>query len=201
MTENTEITPEDAQQFVDKARAQIAEYRGWFIALGILLIILGTIAILFPFMTTIAAKIFLGWVFLISGIAQIVHAFSTKTWSQFALNVLMGVLYLVAGAYLAFLPLTGILTLTILLAFLFIFEGVIETGMAFRLKPQEGWGWMLAAGIIAVLAGILILAQLPSSAIWAIGLLTGINIISTGWAYLFLALRAGQQGTAAPSAA
>ena len=60
---------------------------------------------------------------------------------------------------------------------------------------------MLAAGIIAVLAGILILAQLPSSAIWAIGLLTGINIISTGWAYLFLALRAGQGGTATASAA
>jgi len=147
MTENTEITSEDAQQFINKAKAQIAEYRGWFIALGILLIVLGTIAIIFPFMTTIAAKVFLGWVFLISGVAQIVHAFSTKTWSQFALNILMGLLYLVAGAYLAFLPLTGILTLTILLAVLFIVEGVIEAGMAFRLRPQEGSpGWPNSAG-------------------------------------------------------
>lgn len=173
-------------------RSIVSRHRTWFIVLGVVLILLGTGAILFPFLTTIAAKIFLGWLFLIGGIVQVVHAFSTKAWSEFFLNLLIGLLYLVAGGWLAFLPLTGILTLTILLAFLFIFEGVMEAALAFRIRPHEGWGWMLLAGIVAVLVGVLIIAQLPSSATWAIGLLVGINMISTGWAYLFLALAAGK---------
>lgn len=177
--------------------ATISENRNWFMILGVLMVILGFVAILFPFATTIAAKIVLGWIFIISGVTQVWHAFSTQKWSQFALNLLIGVLYLVAGAWLAFLPLTGILTLTILLSALFIVEGFLESMMAFRMKPQEGWGWMLFAGLCALAAGILIMAKLPSSATWAIGLLVGINMISTGWAYTFLAMTVGKKTTSA----
>jgi uncharacterized membrane protein HdeD (DUF308 family) len=182
------------------AKAEIAEHRSWFIALGVLLIVLGIAAIAFPFLSTIATKIFLGWLFIIGGVTQVVHSFSTQKWSQFFLNLLVGLLYLVAGAWLAFFPLTGIITLTIFLAAMFIAEGVLEAVMAFRMRPQKGWGWMLTAGIVAVLAGVLIMAQLPTSAIWAIGLLAGINIMSTGFAYLFLALRADEPKAATASA-
>jgi uncharacterized membrane protein HdeD (DUF308 family) len=170
--------------------AVIAEHRTWFTILGILLILLGLVAIAFPFLTTIATKILLGWLFLIGGIVQIVHAFSTQSWSEFFLDLLIGVLYVLAGAWLAFFPLTGILTLTILLAVMFIIQGALELGMAFRLRPRQGWGWMLFAGIVAILAGLLILMQLPSSAAWAIGLLVGINMIVTGVAYLLLPMAA-----------
>jgi uncharacterized membrane protein HdeD (DUF308 family) len=187
----------EQMEVMHMAKENIAEHRSWFIALGVLLIVLGIVAIAFPFLSTIATKIFLGWLFIIGGVSQIVHSFSTQKWSQFFLNLLVGLLYLAAGAWLAFFPLTGILTLTIFLAVMFIFEGVLEAAMAFRMRPQDGWGWMLTAGIVAILAGILIMAQLPSSAIWAIGLLAGINIISTGFAYLFLALRAEDAKTAA----
>jgi len=154
--------------------------------LGILLIVLGTLGIVFPFLTTIAAKIFLGWLFLIGGMVQIVHAFSTRGWSEFFLDLLMGVLFLIGGGWLAFFPLTGIITLTIFLAAMFVVQGIIEIAMALRMRPHEGWIWMLLAGIVALAAGLLILAQLPSSATWAIGLLVGINLIMTGWAYLLL---------------
>jgi uncharacterized membrane protein HdeD (DUF308 family) len=164
----------------------ITENRTWFIIFGILLIALGVLAIAFPFATTIAAKVFLGWLFLIGGIVQIIHAFSTRGWSEFFLDLLMGILYLVAGGWLAFFPLTGIVTLTIFLAAMFVVQGVIEIAMAFRIRPLDGWGWMLVAGIVAVLAGILILFGLPSSATSAIGLLVGINLLMTGWAYLLL---------------
>ena len=180
--------------------AAISENRNWFMVLGVFLVILGFVAILFPFATTIAAKIVLGWLFLISGAGQIWHAFSTQKWSEFALNLLVGILYLAAGAWLAFLPLTGILTLTILLSALFIVEGVLESMMAFRMKPHEGWGWMLFAGLCALAVGILIMAKLPSSAVWAIGLLVGINMISTGWAYLFLAMTVGKGASSAAMA-
>jgi uncharacterized membrane protein HdeD (DUF308 family) len=192
---------EEHRKMFERAKAEIAEHRNWFIALGILLIVLGILAIAFPLISTITAKIFLGWLFLIGGISQIIHAFSTKKWSQFLLNILVGLLYLLAGGWLAFFPLTGIITLTIFLAAMFILEGVLEGAMAFRIRPHDGWVWMLVAGIIAILCGVLIVAQLPSSALWAIGLLAGINIISTGWAYLFLAMRSAPDSKAAAAAA
>ena len=170
-----------AQEF----QAAIPENRTWFIVLGVLLIMLGIAAISFPLLTTIAAKIFLGWLFLIGGIVQIVHAFSTRRWSEFLLEVLVGVLYLIAGGWLAFFPVTGIVTLTVLLAAIFIAQGVLEAGMAFRMRPHGGWVWMLIASIAALAVGILILIHLPSSAARAIGLLVGIKLIISGWAYLF----------------
>lgn len=172
-------------------QAAISENKGWFYFLGILLIVLGVVAIAFPFVTTIAAKILLGWLFLIGGIVQIVHAFSTRQWSEFFLDLLVGVLYVVGGGWLAFFPLTGIVTLTLLLALMFIVQGVLEAGIAFRIRPHAGWVWMLLAGIVAVAVGVLLIAELPSSATWAIGLLVGINLIMSGFAYLFLPLAAG----------
>jgi uncharacterized membrane protein HdeD (DUF308 family) len=169
----------------------ISENKGWFYFLGILLIVLGVAAIAFPFVTTIAAKIFLGWLFLIGGIIQIVHAFSTRAWSEFFLDLLIGVLYVVAGSWLAFFPLTGIVTLTLLLALMFIIEGVLEAVIAFRIRPHAGWVWMLLSGIVAIAVGVLLIAKLPSSAAWAIGLLVGINLIMSGFAYLFLPTAAG----------
>ena len=168
------------------AHTAITENRTWFTIFGILLIVLGVLAIAFPFVTTIATKIFLGWLFLIGGIVQIVHAFSAKGWSEFFLDLLMGVLFVIGGGWLAFFPLTGIITLTIFLAAMFVVQGVIEIAMAFRMRPLDGWVWMLLAGLVALAVGILILFDLPSSATWAIGLLVGINLLMTGWAYLLL---------------
>ena len=164
----------------------ISENRTLFIIFGILLIVLGTLGILFPFLTTIATKIFLGWLFLIGGVVQIAHAFSARGWSEFFLDLLMGILFLIGGGWLAFFPLTGVITLTIFLAAMFVVQGVIEIAMALRMRSHKGWFWMLLAGIVALAVGFLILAQLPSSATWAIGLLVGINLIMTGWAYLLL---------------
>jgi len=169
----------------------ISENKGWFYFLGILLIVLGIAAIAFPFVTTIAAKVFLGWLFLIGGIVQIFHAFSTRAWSEFLLDLLIGVLYVVAGGWLAFFPLTGIVTLTLLLAVMFILEGVVQAGIAFRIRPHAGWVWMLLSGIVAIAVGVLLIAKLPSSAAWAIGLLVGINLMMSGFAYLFLPMAAG----------
>lgn len=150
-----------SEALLQSMRAVIKENRTWFIFLGFVLIALGIVAVAFPFMITIATKIFLGWLFLI-------------------------------GGWLAFFPLTGIVTLTLLLA-LFIAQGLLEAGVAFRMRPLGGWIWMLVASVIAIAVGVLIIAGLPSSAVWAIGLLVGINMISSSWAYLFLALTAAQE--------
>ena len=170
--------------------AAVSTNRGWFYFIGILLIVLGVAAIAFPFLTTIAVKIFIGWLLLIGGIVQIAHAVRTRGWSEFFLNLLIGVLYLIAGGWLAFFPLTGIKTLTVLLALLFIVEGLIELAIAVRVRQHAGWVWMLLSGIVAIAVGVLLIAELPSSAAWAIGLLVGINLIVSGFAYLFLPMAA-----------
>ena len=179
----------------------VVENRTWFMVLGIILVILGMVAIIFPLMATIAAKIFLGWLFLIGGVVQVVHAFSTQKWGAFILNLLIGVLYVVAGAYLAFLPLSGILTLTIVLAALFIAEGVLQVIMAFRVRDHGGWGWMLFSGVVAIAVGVLIWMNFPGSAAWALGLLAGVNMITSGWAFIFLATAAGKMAGGTPKAA
>lgn len=168
----------------------VAERRAWFMVLGIVLVVLGLVALAFPLLTTIAAKTFLGWLFLIGGVVQIFHAFSTHKWGAFFFNLLVGVLYIFTGAWLAFFPLAGIVTLTVLLAAMFIAQGILEVVMAFRVQALKGWTWVLVSGLIALAVGVLIFAQLPSSAAWAIGLLVGINMVSSGWAYFFLALGA-----------
>src|SRR5690349_6613150 len=173
-----------------EARKQIAEHWRWFFALGIALMLAGFLAIAFPFLSTIAAKIALGWIFLVSGVLMIVHAFTAGDWRGFLIGLLIGILYVVAGGYLAFLPLAGILTLTIVVAALFLAEGVLELVLSFRLRPQEGWGWVLLSGIVAVAIGALIAAGLPNSATWAIGVLAGINMLSTGFSFVFVALAA-----------
>jgi uncharacterized membrane protein HdeD (DUF308 family) len=166
--------------------AMIAEHRTWFMILGVVLLILGVLAIVFPFATTIAAKVALGWLFLIGGVVQVIQSFSTQKWSGFLLNLVVGVLYLLAGAWLAFFPLTGIITLTIFLAALFIVNGVLEIGMGFRIRNHSGWFWMLLSGIIGVGLGVLLFAGLPGTATWAIGLVVGINLVTSGLAYILL---------------
>lgn len=160
--------------------------------LGVAFIALGILAIVFPLATTIAVKVFVGWIILIGGVVEGVHAFSTQKWSAFFYNLLIGLLYVFAGGWLAFSPMTGIITLTLMLASLFILQGVLQAALSFRVKPRDGWGWILLAGIIAILAGFMPIAGLPSTAAWAIGLLAGMSMISSGWAYLSIALRVGK---------
>jgi uncharacterized membrane protein HdeD (DUF308 family) len=166
-----------------------AEHRTWFMILGVVLLLLGILAIVFPFATTIAAKIFLGWLLLIGGIVQVVHAFSTQKWSEFFLNLLIGVLYVIVGGWLAFFPLAGIITLTILLAALFIVNGVLEVGMGFRLRDRSGWFWLLISGIISIALGVFLFAGLPGTAAWAIGLVVGVQLIAHGVAYILLPMQ------------
>ena len=188
-----QLSQTDIESAIEAARAQIQKNWGWFLALGIVFVLAGLAAIAFPLLSTIAAKVALGWIFLAGGVLMILHAFSASGWRGFLLGLLIGILYVVAGGWLAFFPFTGIITLTILLAALFLAEGVLEVIMAFRVRPHEGWFWLLLSGLVAAAVGVMIAMGLPSSATWAIGLLTGINLLMTGASFIALAL-AGRRG-------
>ena len=193
------VTLSDIESSIAETRRLITEKWGWFLALGIVLILAGLAAIAFPFLSSIAAKVVLGWLFIIGGVMMIVHAFQAPGWGGFLWELLIGALYVIAGIYLAFFPIAGLLALTVVIAALFIAEGIFETIMAFRVRPHEGWVWLLLSGIAALAVGAIIAAGLPESAVWALGLLVGINLLFSGWSYVFLALagrRAHEEATA-----
>lgn len=182
------MTISDFDARIAETKQLVTDKWGWFLALGIVFIVAGLAAIAFPFVSGIAAKVVLGWLFLIGGVMMIVHAFQAPGWGGFLWEVLIGLLYVVVGGYLAFFPIAGLLTLTVVIAALFIAEGIFESIMAFRVRPHDGWIWLLLSGIAALAVGVIIAMGLPESAVWALGLLVGINLLFSGWSYVFLAL-------------
>jgi uncharacterized membrane protein HdeD (DUF308 family) len=180
-----------------RAQRQIAEHWLGYLVLGCVLVLAGLAAIAFPLLSTIATKVALGWVFIVSGAAIILHAVTAGDWRGFFWNLAIGLLHLIVGGYLALLPFSGIVTLTVLIAALFIADGVLELGMALRLRPHNGWVWVLLSGLVAIAAGALIALQLPDSATFTIGLLIGIKMIFAGWSFIVLAMSGPRAAPAA----
>ena len=163
---------------------------GWFVALGLLMVILGGIAIGYPLASTVAISLILGWVLLIAGIVQIIHAFTARKWSAFGLFLLTGLLYMVVGIVMFRNPIVSIVTLTLLLAVLFIVEGLAKFFMSLDMRGTPNWGWIMFNGIISLILGILILSGWPATSAWVLGLLVGIDLIVGGMTIAGLALTA-----------
>jgi len=159
---------------------------GLFLLVGLSFIVLGIVGISLPQLTAIAIDLLIGWLLVFGGILQGIHAVKCRQWKGFFLSTLGTVLYLGAGAFLLIEPLQGIVTLTLLLALLFMFEGGLKLSLAFQMRPQTGWVWPLISGILAIVLALLIWAEWPSSAAWAIGLLFGINMLFAGWTTIML---------------
>jgi uncharacterized membrane protein HdeD (DUF308 family) len=163
---------------------------GWLLVLGLLQIVLGATAICVPMIGTVASALFVGWLFLVAGVAQVVHAFQGRGAKGFFLHLLSGLLYLAAGALIVLYPMGGALTLTVFLAAFLLVEGGVRMWLGLHLRPGEGWGWVLVSGVLGMFAGAMIWSELPSSAVWALGTLVGINFLFSGVSLFSLALRA-----------
>ena len=162
---------------------------GWLLALGIISIILGILALGSSAFFTIASMIFFGWILLIMGILELVYSFWQRHWGGFFLHLLNGILAGVVGVILIGNPAASALFLTLMLAMFFMAAGLfrIITSLAMRFPS---WGWRLFNGIITLLLGILLWAQWPLSGLWAIGMFIGVDLIFSGWASVMLALAA-----------
>jgi len=174
---------------------------GWFLALGILLVIFGFIGLGMMLALTLASVIFLGVLLLIAAVAQIINAFKGKGWKSIAWHVLSAILYGLAGVVIIIDPLVASLIFTLVLGFIILLAGITRIVMAFHIKGAKGWGWPVVSGIISVLLGIMIIAQWPFSGFWVIGLFVAIEMIMSGWSYIFLALAARRAGTSVPGQA
>lgn len=172
--------------------AAVREHWKAFLFEGIVLVVLGLAAIVVPLMASLAVTIFLGWMFLISGIAGLVMSYWARQMPGFWWSLISAVLGIAAGLILLTKPTQGLLTLTLVVGAYFLAEGVatIMYALQHRKELSERWSWMLFSGLMDILIAFLIISGLPGSAEWAIGLLVGINLVIGGSSLIGVALAA-----------
>lgn len=177
---------------------EVKKHWGWFLGVGILLIILGTLAIGGATLVTLASMLFFGSVLLVGGVIQGVNAFKTRKGDGFLVNILSSLLYIVVGIMLLMNPAVGAITLTLLLAAFYTVSGLFKIVAAISNRFAH-WGWMLFSGIISLVLGLMIWAEWPISGLWVIGLFIGIDLIILGWIWVTLALAARSLEDTKPS--
>ena len=184
--------PGDFQQLRQALTQSIREHWVLFLIEGIVLVILGILAVVIPPIATIAVTLVVGWLFLISGIVGLVTTFMARHAPGFWWALISAVLGVVAGLVLILWPISGAVTLTLLLIAFFTIEGIVSIMYALEHKKELSgrWGWMLVSGIIDLILAAIILSGLPGTAAWAIGLLVGINLLFGGVAMIGMALHA-----------
>jgi len=176
----TPSSPAHSTASEDDIARPLSERWGWLLALAIVQVLAGLAAIALPSMATMVATLVFGWVLLIAAVFHVVHAITVRRWRGFALHLLGGLLYGAAGILILLNPLSGALSLTLVLAALLLIEGILRSALAFNVRPHDGWGWFLAGGIMSLLLGALLLAGWPATALWAIGTLVGIQLLFSG---------------------
>jgi uncharacterized membrane protein HdeD (DUF308 family) len=163
---------------------------GWFIGMAVVFILLGILAIVEPGVAGLAITILVGWLLIFGGSAHLVAAFSGGGAGRVIWQVLIGIVYIVGGFYFLTHPLLGLGSLTLLLAVIILMEAVFELTAYFRSRSESGSGWLLVNALITLLLGGLIWFHWPSSSVWAIGTLVGVNLLMTGISRLMLGLAA-----------
>ena len=183
---------EDISKLQSKVRAAAREHWKAFLIEGILLAILGLAAIIVPPLASLAVTIFLGWMFLVTGVAGLVVSFWARAMPGFWWSLISAALAVLAGGILLARPMQGVLTLTIVVGAYFLAEGVftIMYALEHRRELSGRWSWLLVAGLMDLLIAFFIIAGLPGSAEWAIGLLVGINLLFGGATLIGMALAA-----------
>ncbi len=176
----------NAKDIVEK----IEENWGWFLVLGIVLLIGGMILIAAPLASSIAVTLLIAAVLFVGGLVQIYQAFKARGTSGFLWSLVIGIIAVIGGIVIYANPLAGTFALTLVIAAVFIAQGVSQLLLAFKVRPREGWFWVAIAGAVSVVAGIMIWFDLPFSAAWALGLIAGISVMFNGWSYIALALAA-----------
>lgn len=186
--------PQDISNLQSRMSARVRGHWKAFLVEGILLVVLGLAAMIVPPLASLAVTIFLGWMFLVSGIAGLALTFWARRMPGFWWSLISAALAIGAGVILLASPVQGALTLTIVVGAYFLAEGVttIMYALEHRRELSERWSWLLVAGLMDILIAGLIIAGLPGSALWAVGLLVGINLLFGGASLIGMALAARQ---------
>jgi uncharacterized membrane protein HdeD (DUF308 family) len=160
----------------------------WGIVWGVLLVIFGTLAIAEPFLAAVVFATFIAWLLIFVGAVHVALAFHAHSGTSLGWKLMVGLAYIFIGGYLLFRPLVGVATLTLMLAFLFLVEGVLDFMLWWKSRKLDGALWILVDSIITLVLGGMIYVHWPSSSVWAIGTLVGISMVISGVTRIMLSL-------------
>jgi uncharacterized membrane protein HdeD (DUF308 family) len=195
------INPPDLSSARRTVAETMREHWVLFLVEGIVLVLLGLLAIVIPPLATLAVTILIGWLFLISGVVGLVTTFWAKGAPGFWWSLVSAIIAIIAGLFLLVDPLSGTVSLTLVLIVFFVIEGVasIMYGFEHRREASSRAGWIIASGVIDLILAAIILSGLPGSAAWAIGLLVGINMVFGGTSLIAMALAAHGEAGGSPA--
>jgi uncharacterized membrane protein HdeD (DUF308 family) len=164
---------------------------GWIVALGVVFMIAGVVALGSVVAATASAVMIIGIMMIMGGVAEFIAAFGVKEWGKFLLWMLLGALYVVAGVIAIAHPIHTATILTLMLGIALVVGGLLRLFLAFQMKEGSSWGWVALSGVITLLLGGMIIAQWPASGIFVLGIFLGIDLIfiGSGWITMGLALR------------
>lgn len=163
---------------------------GWSIALSVLMIVAGLLAVALPQLGGIAVSLLVGWVLIFVGTAHLMFGWHTRGAGGIVWHMLLGILDIAVGGYILFRPVAGLVTLTLILAIYLFAKGIVEFVLSFQVRPMPGSGWLMFDGFISVILGVMIWRTWPSSTEWAIGTLVGISIFFAGFSRLMVSMAA-----------
>jgi len=184
------MSTKSGTQGFDEPGTVLTKATGWFIAIAVLFILLGMFAIAEPFLAGLGVTLLVGWLLVAGAVAHFIHAFKGSGAKHPILHLLVGIVYLAGGGYFLTHTIMGESTLTLLLSGVILAEGVLEFVAYVRLRGAGGSVWLLLNGIVTILLGALIWLHWPSSSVWAIGTIVGVNLLMTGISRLMLGLAA-----------
>lgn len=186
---NSNPVPERLAQALNELGARW----GWFVALGIVLLVLGFIGFIYVVAATLVSVIFIGVLMLIGGIGQLIHAWRVKQLAGFLFWTASGLLYAGAGVLALVNPLAGAAVMTLLLGATLIAVGALRLWIWFNNRGQRGWQWLALSGVITLATGILVAALWPGNSMWLLGLILSIDLLFQGWSALLLGLALRQK--------
>jgi uncharacterized membrane protein HdeD (DUF308 family) len=175
-----------------------------FVFQGVIMIVLGLLAVAAPAWATIAVDVYVGWLFVFSGVIGLVAMFSARSIPGFLWTFITALLSVAAGGLLLWKPAEGVFSLTVVLTAFFIAEGIFQAvaALIYRHGMPRSWGWMLVSGLVDLALAAIIIMGWPGSVTWVLGLLVGINLLTSGWAVVMVAFaaREAHQSAGAPIA-
>jgi uncharacterized membrane protein HdeD (DUF308 family) len=172
--------------FVQQVRASA----GRLVWLGVAFALIGIVALVYPMVSTLAVALFVGWLLVIAGVVAVYTAFAINAARPSFGLLLFGLLCIGAGAYMLARPVAGEVVITLILGMLFMLQGASEMAFAFELRPASGWTWILLSALASIVLSLAILVGWPATSLITLGILIGINFLSSGVTYLALGLAA-----------
>lgn len=168
-------------------RETVKRYSFWYLIQGVLLVVAGVLALIYPFIASVAIVFLLGWILIVSGVLQGIGLIGASNVPHYWLQLISAVLAILIGVLLLRSPDSGLLIMTVLLIVYFMVEGIAKVIFALTIRPFPNWGWVLGSGLVGILLALILWANMPLTAEWVLGLMLGVLLVCEGAALTYLA--------------